>query len=126
MQVQYNEALLMLRKSLNIYLSVVGYNHSSIANIYGNVGLVNYHQGKYDEAYRMFQKSLDIKLSVFHHNHPGVAESYDQIGLVKNQQGKYDEALSMFQKSLNIKLTVLCLITLALLPHITILQLCTL
>ena len=104
---KYEESLQVQVQLLDIRLSVLGENHSSVAVSYNNIGSIYYKMCDYSKALECFEKSLSIELPVLGENHPYVAASHDNIGLVYNNLGEYSKALEYNEKSLRIRLSVL-------------------
>ena len=105
-QGNYAQALEYYNKALELYLSVFGDRHPSVATNYNNIGGVYDSQGNYAKALEYYNKALEIRLSVFGDRHPSVATNYNNIGSVYDSQGNYAKALEYYNKALEIRLSV--------------------
>ncbi|CAF1496042.1 unnamed protein product [Adineta steineri] len=72
------------------------------ANIYNQLGLIKYDQGKYEEALTFYEKSLAIYQKTLSPNDPQLAVSYNNIGNVHQIMRNYPKALSSHDKTLEI------------------------
>ncbi|CAF1411450.1 unnamed protein product [Adineta steineri] len=73
------------------------------ANIYNQLGLIKYDQGKYEEALTFYEKSLAIYQKTLSPNDPQLAVSYNNIGNVHQIMRNYPKALSSHDKALEIR-----------------------
>jgi tetratricopeptide (TPR) repeat protein len=64
LQRNYEKALELYAKSLDIMIRVRGQDHMDVAAVYNNMSCVYYKQNKYEEALALYSKSLDIFLKV--------------------------------------------------------------
>ena len=101
---QYQEALDYFNKALALALEQYGENHSDVATIYNEIGLVYAGQGYYALALEYYEKALKTWLEVFGENHPNVALGYNNIGLVYIDQGDYYPGMEFVEKALKIQL----------------------
>jgi tetratricopeptide (TPR) repeat protein len=79
-----------LRKAKEVYLNIVNNGHSD-AEVYGNLGIVDYKLGNLDAALDYFLKSLRID--------PGVADTYYYMGLIYARKGDPMRAERFFLKA---------------------------
>jgi len=103
----YNEALEVYHKALDIAKKVHGLEHPNTAITYNNIATVYYNQGKYENALELYQKTLEIKERVVGMEHPSTAITYNNMAVVYHNQGKYEKALELYQMALKIKEKVL-------------------
>jgi len=64
LQRNYDKALELYEKSLDIIVKIRGSDHMDVAAVYNNMSCVYYKQDKYEEALAMYRKSLGIFLKV--------------------------------------------------------------
>ena len=67
---KHEEALVQYQKALEVFLTVYGQEHPSVAMSYGNMGYVYRSLGKAEEAREMFTKTYSIFLKVLGPDHP--------------------------------------------------------
>jgi tetratricopeptide (TPR) repeat protein len=96
---QYNEAVELYKKALDIRERVLGKDHQDTATTYNNIASVYDNQGKYEQALELCKKALDIRERGLGKNHPGTAATYNNIALVYSNQGKYEQALGWYEKA---------------------------
>ena len=99
----FDEAMVKLKKSLEIYRTVFGEQHPRVALCLGNIATVLQKQGKLDKALKLHRKSLKIREAVYGPQHHAVALSYYNIGSVQMQGGNLDAALEAHRKCLAIR-----------------------
>ncbi|EDV19049.1 uncharacterized protein TRIADDRAFT_62498 [Trichoplax adhaerens] len=102
-QKEYNKALLMYQKALDIRIRKLG-DDVIVAQSYHNIGLAYSNLGMLDDAINMNKKSLEINLAKLDNDHYHVTTSYDFMGNLYKKKGAYKEALAVFRKSLEIRL----------------------
>jgi tetratricopeptide (TPR) repeat protein len=102
-QGEYEEALVLYKKSLAIREKSLPPNHPDLAKSYINIGSVYYSMGEYSKALSSHKKSLAIWQQSLPPNHPDLAMSYNNIGGVYDNMGEYSKALSSHEKALAIR-----------------------
>ncbi|CAF1197628.1 unnamed protein product [Adineta ricciae] len=102
-QGQYEEAIILYHKSLEIQQQSLPSNHSDVAKSYNNIGNVYSDMGDYSRALSSYEQALEIQQQSLPSNHPDVASSYSNIGNVYSNMGDYSTALSSFEQALNIR-----------------------
>ena len=103
-QGEYNEAIAMYEKSVQIYSRIYSPKHLHLAWPYNNIGLVYQHLKQYANALSYHIKALEIRQNSLPANHPDLACSYNNIGILYVQIKEYDNALPHFAKAHEIKL----------------------
>ncbi|CAF1546364.1 unnamed protein product [Adineta ricciae] len=103
-QGQYEEAITLFEKSLQLQLQSLPSNHPDVASSYNNIGAVYSHMGEYSKALVSHEEALKIKLQSLPSNHPDVASSYGNIGNVYSDMGEYSKALVSYEEALKIEL----------------------
>ena len=98
----FDKALELYKKDLDIQEKINGKEHNNTANFYGSIGNVYALQGDDSQALEYFQKALKIHEKAFGNKHPNVAISYNNIGYVYDSQSDYSKALEYYQKALKI------------------------
>jgi len=102
----YDNALVELRKALEIRLKVLGPDHPDIASSYNHIGAVYDEKGDYENALVELRKCLEIELKMLGPENADTASSYNHIGVLYYAKGDYDNALVEFRKCLEIELKV--------------------
>lgn len=100
---QYERALELLGKAIEIYKKKMPVDHPGHAQIYHNLGLVYRAKGKIEEAYVAFKEALRMREAILAPYHPYVARTCYQISLVLKDQQDYKLALDYARKTLNIQ-----------------------
>ncbi|CAF1520772.1 unnamed protein product [Adineta ricciae] len=101
---QYEEAITLFRKSLELRLTSYSPNHPDVAVSYNNIGIAYRSMGDYPKALSSYEQALNIQLQSLPPNHPDVAVSYNNIGIASSDMGDYPKALSSYEQALNIQL----------------------
>ena len=78
-QGKYEEALVELKKGLDVLVTVHGQEHPSVAMSYGNMGYVYRSLGKAEEAREMFTKTYSIFLKVLGPDHPHTQKAKSKV-----------------------------------------------
>ncbi|CAF1447003.1 unnamed protein product [Adineta ricciae] len=99
---QYEEAITLFRKSLELRLMSSSPNHPHVASYYNNIGAAYSHMGDYPKALSSYKQALKIQLQSLPPNHPHVASSYNNIGNAYSHMGDYPKALSSYEQALKI------------------------
>jgi len=98
----YDQAIDIHTKSLNINVKVLGTQHPQVATDYNNLGLAWHEKGDYDQAIDFHNKSLEINVKALGKQHPSVATNYNNLGLAWDEKGDYRQAIEFSSKALNI------------------------
>ncbi|CAF1417012.1 unnamed protein product, partial [Adineta ricciae] len=101
---QYEEAITLFQKSLELSLMSSSPNHPDVAVSYNNIGIAYYNMGDYSKALSSYEQALKIQLQSLTPNHPHVASSYNNIGNAYHNMGDYPKALSSYEQALKIQL----------------------
>ena len=104
---EYNKALDMYQKALDISVQVLGEDHPNTATSYNYLAITLNVQGKYDDAEPLFKKALEIRRQVLGEWHPDTATSYNNIAFNLYAQDKYDDAELLYKKALEISRRIL-------------------
>ncbi|CAF1019886.1 unnamed protein product [Adineta ricciae] len=100
---QYEEAITLFRKSLELRLMSSSPNHPDVAGSYNNIGAAYSDMGDYPKALSSYDQALKIQLQSLPLNHPDVAGSYNNIGNAYSHMGDYPKALSSYEQALKIR-----------------------
>ena len=104
-QGDYNTALELYNKSLNVY-SDIGENNINLSTVYNDMAFVFFTQGKYADALALFEKSSAIIVSVCGEIHPYVAINNSNIATVYYTKGDYEKALDLYERTLTIDVAI--------------------
>ena len=100
----YSEALQSAQRALDIRHELFGEQHSSTADCYHLLGIIQHAQGDFSSALQSTQRGLNIRLKWFGEEHPSTADSYHSLGITQHAQGDFSTALQATQRGLNIRL----------------------
>ncbi len=100
----YNKALELYRKALNIEKEILGENHREVAKIYNSISLVYWNKGDSKNAVNYYNKSFSIKLRHLMEQGDTIAQDYKFIERETVTAGTYDEAKKSFKESLALHL----------------------
>ncbi|CAF1179339.1 unnamed protein product [Adineta ricciae] len=101
---QYEEAITLFRKFLELRLMSSSPNHPDVATSYNNIGAAYSAMGDYPKALSSYEQALKIREQSLPPNHPDVATSYNNIGNAYYNMGDYPKALSPYEQALKIQL----------------------
>ncbi|CAF1304061.1 unnamed protein product [Adineta ricciae] len=101
---QYEEAITLFRKSLELLLMSSSPNHPDVASFHNNIGTAYSDMGDYPKALSSYEQALKIQLQSLPPNHPHLASSYNNIGNAYSHMGDYPMALLSYEQALKIKL----------------------
>ncbi|CAF0946905.1 unnamed protein product [Adineta ricciae] len=101
---EYEEAITLFRKSLELHLMSSSQNHQDVAGSYNNIGAAYSDMGDYPKALSSHEQALKIRQQSLPRNHPDVAGSYNNIGNAYSDMGDYPKALSSYEQALKIQL----------------------
>ena len=105
----YKKALEYYEKALDMELKSHGdENHSEIAGIYLNIGMIWYNLRDYKKTVEYSEKSLALNLKTYGgEDFPQVAGAYVNIGVAWYALGDYAKALQYFEKAYSIDVKLL-------------------
>ncbi len=104
---QFDKALPILKKFIEIHPKVLGENHPDTAKYYNNYAFVLTRAGKAAEARPYFEKSLESYRNSVGENHPYTAIGYNAVGSNLHDLGLNTEAEPLVQKAIDINRAVL-------------------
>jgi len=97
----YKNALIYMKKGLEMRKQLLPENHSDIATSYNNIAGVYGKLGNFDEALRYYGKSMEIKHKILPENHKYIPAGYHNIATVYLKKADYTNALKYHKISLN-------------------------
>jgi len=103
----YDNALRLLSRILEIREKILGLKHPDTAEAYNNIGHVCFRQGDYSSALELYEKALKIREKVLGLEHPDVAKAYSDIAAVYFRLCEFSCALEWQEKALAIREKVL-------------------
>ena len=80
----------------------LGNDHSEVATICNNLGIVYGAQENYTKALEYYQRAMNIWKNKYGEDHPYLAATYNNMGHVYLDQGDYGKALEYYNKSLTL------------------------
>ena len=101
-QGNYNEALSLYEKNLEICQKTLPANHPSLATCYGNMAGVYCDMGEYSKALSFYEKNLEICQKTLPANHPLLATSYNNIGGLYYCMRCYVKSLTYYERARSI------------------------
>ncbi len=104
---QYDEALYLYGKALNIFLKLLGENYFDTATVYYNIANIYNTKGDYTEALELFQHVLKVDLLLFGEENSETSATYHNMANVNANIGSFKKAFELYQKSLQIDLKIL-------------------
>lgn len=97
-----SEALLFYKKALNIYRTLYGEQHPSVANTINNIALVHNQMGRRTQALRDFENSRSIWKSLHPQGHPNEAFVLSNMGQIYRDLKSHEQALKFEKEALGI------------------------
>lgn len=104
---EYQRALEMDEKALEIRKKALPEDHPDLAQSYNNVGNTYSNIGDYQKALECQQKALEICEKALPADHPRPASSLNNLGSTYGELGDYQKALAYQQRALRIREKVL-------------------
>ena len=77
----YDVAAQSLAKAKEIKVALYGENHVQLANVYNNLGMVNYYLQRNTEAIDYYQKALPLYMKEYGEKNANVANCYNNMGM---------------------------------------------
>ena len=88
---EYDKAIELYRKALEIKEKVLGKEHPSTATSYNNIGLAYYNKGKYDKAMEFYRKAEKIREQKLGPDHPYTKDVKESIEFVLQKMKEESE-----------------------------------
>ncbi|MGB1242926.1 MAG: tetratricopeptide repeat protein, partial [Chitinophagales bacterium] len=105
--IRYQDAIIYLKKSLDIRLKIFGTTHLNTAKSFHKLGQIYKETGEYLSAIEHYTEALQIRLQSVGELSIVVADSYNDLGVVYYNMGKYSQSIEYHTKSLQIKYKLL-------------------
>ena len=99
----YDDALRLREKVLQIRKKILGDNHLGTAAVYNKVAYIYDMQGQYDNALKLYHKVLGIYEIHLGVEHLTTAHIYNNVAAVYGSKGDYAKALEFYYKALEIR-----------------------
>ena len=99
----YNDAVRLLRTSLDTRSQVSGPGSPETASSMDHLGFVLGKRGNFEEAETLYAQALDVKSQAGDQNPLGVATSMSGVAEMLMEQGRYAEAEPLYLESLGIR-----------------------
>ncbi|MBX2840944.1 MAG: tetratricopeptide repeat protein [Flammeovirgaceae bacterium] len=96
--------MILIDKSLEIQLELLGKTHKDVAEGYNLKGELFDNLGDLNQAIEYYNKALEIRKKVSGEHSPDVALSYSNLGVAYGHKNNYEKALGLHHKSLEIRL----------------------
>ncbi|MDZ7637447.1 MAG: serine/threonine-protein kinase [Bryobacterales bacterium] len=96
------EAQASALRALDLRTAALGKNHADVAEVWNELGAIDWIQGKFDEARKKHRTALTIYQAAGGPEHVGVAGSMRGLGIVALSSHQYQESLDWHQKALPI------------------------
>jgi len=103
----YEEALTLHEKTLQIYKAVLGTDHPRTALTFDNMAQVLEGLGEYEKARLLYEQALKIRDKVLGKEHIDTANSLNGLASVLVKLSYYDEAKPLYERALKIRKLVL-------------------
>ena len=103
---QYDQAIPLYQKALQIRLEACGENHPDVAESYTNLWEVYTSKKDYGQAFTYLNKALLLRRTIFGEEHIEMAKNYHDLGKTFLLHEKYEEAIGYYQQALKIRQNV--------------------
>jgi len=101
-QGQYDRAVEMTKKALEVAEKAGGPNHPDVATSLNNLAEMYRTQGRYAQAEPLYKRALAIYEKALGPDHPDVATSLNNLAELYRTQGQYAQAEPLYKRSLAI------------------------
>ncbi|MDQ1351476.1 MAG: hypothetical protein QG657_1778 [Acidobacteriota bacterium] len=102
-QGKHEEALTLLKKALEIKITIFGHFHSEVGTAYWEIGFAFKRQNRFHDAENYLQKAIEVDESINGTNHSIVGDESQELGVVSRKIGKLSTALNWFRKAKEIR-----------------------
>lgn len=90
-----------------IYLQTIGERSIQIANIWNQIGFIEYYKRVFNKAASSWEKALELYLMLLGAENREVASLYNNLGAAYIEKNNYGKAFECFQKALNIDIKII-------------------
>lgn len=104
---EYEKAMELYLKILNVKKNVHGEKHMDTATSYNNLAKLCMDQGEYGKAKKFYKRSIHIRENILGQDHVDTATSYNDLAEIYMREGEYKKAEELYEKSLRIRESVL-------------------
>lgn len=101
---EYNSAIKIHQKTLNIREKIFGEIHPQVASVCNIIGVSFEKMGIYMKAIEFKQKALDVRLKIYGPSHPEVASSYNNLGVAYDLLGELKTAADLKEEGLRVRI----------------------
>lgn len=77
--------------------------HQDLAQVYTNLGGLDYFEAKYSDAVTRFRKAVEIQRQVLAAGHPDIGNTLNNLALMHQELGDLQQAASIYEEALAIK-----------------------
>jgi len=99
---QYDRAIVLAKKALEIAEENVGQNHPDVATSLNNLAELYRAKADYDKAEPLYKRALAINEKAFGPDHPNVAPILNNLAELYNAKADYDKAEPLYKRALAI------------------------
>lgn len=96
---EYDEAINLLEKSIDIYANAFGKQHESTTEAQATLGMVFFHQGDIEKALSTLKEAL-ANTPVIDQEQSNSISLFEQLGDVYNSVEKYDSSIYFYNRSI--------------------------
>jgi tetratricopeptide (TPR) repeat protein len=96
---QYDRAVVVAKKALDVAEKAVGPNHPNVATSLNNLALLYNAQGQYAQAEPLYKRSLAIMEKALGPDHPNVATSLNNLAALFRKTGREKEAEALEKRA---------------------------
>ncbi|RLD12540.1 MAG: hypothetical protein DRI44_00270 [Chlamydiae bacterium] len=89
---KFNEGRNIIQKKLDAAIQKTGTNDAYIADLYDQMAMSYYYNGKYEEELPYYYKTLNIRKTIYTNAHIEIADTYYGLGNVYRLIGEYDKS----------------------------------
>jgi tetratricopeptide (TPR) repeat protein len=104
-QAQYDRAVVVAKKALDVAEQTMGPNHPSVARSLNNLAEVYRAQGQYAQAEPLYQRSLAIREKALGTNHPDVVASLQNLAALYRVTRRTAEAETLEKRAAQLRAT---------------------
>ena len=104
---RYNKAKNCFLEAQAIYIADSQENEEELAQIYNNLGTINYYQGDYNKGLDYYKKAVQMRETILGEDDPQTASTMKNLAVCYGAMGSYDESFSFYLKAYRVFLSKL-------------------